>query len=89
MGRCAPATGLTATGYCWAVLSTAAALACAVGFYMPYWLVGLVSPPDLRADGDRAVTLETTSFGSFRRCNYPLETDDGKLGEVLSSAFDL
>lgn len=64
------ASSLTATGVFWACISLAAALLSCAGFYLPYWIKGTLS------DGTEV------SFGSFRRCNYPRLTADGKLEMV-------
>lgn len=64
------ASSLTATGVIWAALSLIAAILNSAGFYMPYWMKGTLS------DGTGV------SFGSFRRCNYPRLTPDGKLEMV-------
>lgn len=64
------ASSLTATGVFWACISLAAALLSCAGFYLPYWIKGTLS------DGTEV------SFGSFRRCNYPRLTAEGKLEMV-------
>lgn len=61
------ASSLTATGVLWAFLSLIASLVSATGFYMPFWMTGILS------DGT------VVSFSSFRRCNYPRLTPEGTL----------
>ncbi|XP_055932466.1 LHFPL tetraspan subfamily member 6 protein-like [Argiope bruennichi] len=61
------ASSLTITGVIWACLSMISAILSATGFYMPYWMKGTLS------DGT------DVSFASFRRCNYPRLTAEGKL----------
>ncbi|GFW01524.1 LHFPL tetraspan subfamily member 6 protein [Trichonephila clavipes] len=61
------ASSLTITGVIWACLSLISAILNAAGFYMPYWMKGTLS------DGT------DVSFASFRRCNYPRLTPEGKL----------
>ncbi|KRZ85627.1 Lipoma HMGIC fusion partner -like protein, partial [Trichinella sp. T8] len=53
---------LTTVGHAWSLLSLATAATAAVAFYMPYWLCGYLTLHD---------RTESTSFSSFRRCNYP------------------
>ncbi|CAL1279571.1 unnamed protein product [Larinioides sclopetarius] len=64
------ASSLTITGVIWACLSMISAILSATGFYMPYWIKGTLS------DGT------DVSFASFRRCNYPRLTAEGKLEMV-------
>lgn len=54
-------TGLSCVGRFWSLLSFLAASAASVGFFMPYWLEGVIR----HADGSYE-----THFGVFRRCNY-------------------
>ncbi|KAG7258001.1 hypothetical protein CRUP_022477 [Coryphaenoides rupestris] len=56
------ASSLTCTGAVWALLSMLCAGASCVGFFMPYWLLGVQM--------DKPV-----SFGTFRRCSYPVRDE--------------
>ncbi|CAG2106019.1 unnamed protein product [Medioppia subpectinata] len=62
---------LTAAGIMWTSLSLAAAILNCTGYYVPYWL---------RGSYHNAIDV---SFGSFRRCNYPRLTDEGKI-EIIN-----
>ena len=62
---------LTAVGIIWTSLSLAAAILNCSGYYIPYWLIGSYH---------NAIDV---SFGSFRRCNYPRLTDEGKVEIVI------
>ncbi|KAI1717604.1 lipoma HMGIC fusion partner-like protein [Ditylenchus destructor] len=54
---------LTAAGFAWVFLSVVSTICIAIGFYLPYWLVGAIS-----LNGKRNIVY----FGAFRRCNYPV-----------------
>lgn len=56
-------TGLSIVGYYWVIISIFATLCVIVGFYMPYWILGV-----LELNGKKNIVY----FGSFRRCNYPV-----------------
>jgi hypothetical protein len=62
---------LTAGGVIWTFLSLSAAILNCSGYYCPYWLKGSYH---------NAIDV---SFGSFRRCNYPRLTNDGKIEIVI------
>lgn len=54
-------TGLSCIGRFWSLLSFLAASSASVGFFMPYWLEGVIHHED---------GIYKTHFGVFRRCNY-------------------
>ncbi|XP_054167394.1 LHFPL tetraspan subfamily member 6 protein-like [Oppia nitens] len=62
---------LTGAGIMWTSLSLAAAILNCAGYYVPHWI---------RGSYHNAIDV---SFGSFRRCNYPRLTNDGRL-EIVS-----
>ncbi len=64
------ASSLTCTGVIWALLSLLCAAASCVGFFMPYWLLG--------AQMDKPV-----SFGTFRRCSYPVRDEERQATVML------
>ncbi|CAG5999961.1 unnamed protein product [Menidia menidia] len=64
------ASSLTCTGVVWALLSLLSAAASCVGFFMPYWLLG--------AQMDKPV-----SFGTFRRCSYPVRDEERQMTVML------
>ncbi|XP_006000309.2 LHFPL tetraspan subfamily member 6 protein [Latimeria chalumnae] len=64
--RCRMGQSLTCSGVLWALLSLLATAACCIGYFMPYWLLGFqLGKP--------------VSFSTFRRCTYPVRTEDRKL----------
>lgn len=62
---------VTCTGKLWALTSFVASVACAVGYYFPYWLEGFYV-----ADSGELVPMY---FGVFRRCAYPRLTADARV----------
>lgn len=64
------ASSLTCTGVIWALLSLLCAAASCVGFFMPYWLLGIQM--------DKPV-----SFGTFRRCSYPVRDEESQTTVML------
>lgn len=64
------ASSLTCSGVIWALLSLLSAAASCVGFFMPYWLLGLQM--------DKPV-----SFGTFRRCTYPVRDEESQSTVML------
>ena len=79
----AMAFGLSCVGGLWSVLSAVSAVLCCVGFYMPYWLSGVVL--------DAAGAAHDTHLGLFRRCRFRAIVDD-RVDVVLAcgrySTFD-
>ncbi|XP_074657710.1 LHFPL tetraspan subfamily member 6 protein-like [Tubulanus polymorphus] len=68
---------LNCGGVVWALISTVAAVAAGIGFYLPYWLEG-----KLRSSADDSIDAEI-SFGTFRRCNnYYHQSVDGEDGVI-------
>ncbi|XP_013782193.1 lipoma HMGIC fusion partner-like [Limulus polyphemus] len=61
------ASSMTATGVFWACLSLASAILNCAGFYLPFWLQGVL------------FNSTEVSFGSFRRCSYPQMKEDGEV----------
>lgn len=59
-------SSLTSLGIVWAFLSFISAAACCTGYFMPYWLFGFQLG-------------KAVSFGTFRRCTYPIRTDQKSL----------
>lgn len=57
--------GLTAVGCIWSLLSLVSAGVICTGYYLPYWLCGLLS----EEHSDEKQTYPAY-FGSFRRCTY-------------------
>lgn len=55
---------LTATGQFWVFLSTASALLCSTGFFLPYWIQG-------------NIYNLTVHLGVFRRCNFLVKRENG------------
>ena len=51
----------------WASLSFAASLIICTGYWLPYWIQGQFH---------KAIDA---SFGSFRRCNYPIQDEHGRI----------
>lgn len=64
------ASSLTCAGAVWALLSLLCAAASCVGFFMPYWLLGMQM--------DKPV-----SFGTFRRCSYPVRDEERQATVML------
>jgi len=64
------ASSLTCAGVIWTLLSLLCAAASCVGFFMPYWLLG--------AQMDKPV-----SFGTFRRCSYPVRDEEKQITVML------
>ena len=65
-------SSLSLTGYIWALLSLCGVMATALGFFMPFWLQGEMSPQ----------FNNTVSYlGIFRRCYYPAISSDN--GEIM------
>uniref|UniRef100_A0A3Q2Z7N5 LHFPL tetraspan subfamily member 1 n=1 Tax=Hippocampus comes TaxID=109280 RepID=A0A3Q2Z7N5_HIPCM len=64
------ASSLTCAGAVWALLSLMCAAASCVGFFMPYWLLGMQM--------DKPV-----SFGTFRRCSYPVRDEERQATVML------
>ncbi|MEQ2278887.1 LHFPL tetraspan subfamily member 6 protein [Ameca splendens] len=64
------ASSLTCTGVIWSLLSLLCAAASCVGFFMPYWLLGMQM--------DKPV-----SFGTFRRCSYPVRDEEKQITVML------
>lgn len=60
--RLSPRTRMNCVGRLWAIITLLAAVSSGISLLAPYWLLGT-----LTVDG-RTVS---TSFGVFRRCNYP------------------
>jgi hypothetical protein len=64
-------TQLNGVGILWGVLSLLGCAASSVGFYLPYWIKGIVRN-------------ETVSYlGTFRRCNYPVLTKTGEVRIIM------
>lgn len=61
----------TCIGKLWALTSFVASVACAVGYYFPYWLEGF----HVADSGD----LVPMYFGVFRRCAYPKAGPDERV----------
>ncbi|CAG5132068.1 unnamed protein product [Candidula unifasciata] len=62
---------VTCIGKLWALTSFVASVACAVGYYFPYWLEGFYV-----TDNGELVPMY---FGVFRRCAYPRLGADGRV----------
>uniref|UniRef100_A0A8D0HAK1 LHFPL tetraspan subfamily member 1 n=1 Tax=Sphenodon punctatus TaxID=8508 RepID=A0A8D0HAK1_SPHPU len=62
-------SSLTLTGAFWAFLSFLTAVTSSASYLMPYWLFG-------SQEG------KLVSFGTFRRCTYPAETEDRDMAMV-------
>jgi len=56
---------LTPIGVIWALLSLISSLLNSTGYYLPFWIKGQLHGTDVY-------------LGSFRRCNYPTLTREGK-----------
>lgn len=60
-------TGLSCVGRFWSLLSFLAASAASIGYFMPFWLQGIIRHDE--GDFD-------THLGVFRRCNYLIPLTD-------------
>jgi hypothetical protein len=65
--------GLSCVGIFWTILSFLSLAAACVGFYLPYWLEGII-----HFEGDTP-----TFLGVFRRCHYLRLSENGDIQLVL------